>query len=198
MDYTLAIENAPDRIAAGTGLLLLHPSIGETDRIDTDFLKTDTDHFLVISTRTTAREVEQKLEHYDVDESDAVILDTLSVERGYSRRGADDVHYVSSPDDLDGIVEKTREFLASHDGKVRVSVDSLTEMIYYADEKGVYEATKELLELLAEHEAVGIFHLSKEVHDQSTLDDFTELFDGIVDLGDDGSVTVDSEDSLSF
>ncbi|MFW6321966.1 MAG: DUF7090 family protein, partial [Halohasta sp.] len=76
MDYTLAIENAPDTITGGTGLLLLHPSIGETDRIDTDFLKTDTDHFLVISTRTTAREVEQKLEHYDVDEDSAVILDT--------------------------------------------------------------------------------------------------------------------------
>ena len=191
MDYTLAIENAPDTIASGTGLLLLHPSIGETDRIDTDFLKTDTDHFLVVSTRTTAREVEQKLEHYDVDEDRAVILDTLSVERGYSRRGADDVHYVSSPDDLDGIVEKTREFLSSHDGKVRVSVDSLTEMIYYADDEGVYEATKELLELLVDHDAVGIFHLSKEVHDQSTLDEFTELFDGVVDLGDDGSVSVD-------
>ncbi|WP_253737122.1 DUF7090 family protein [Halohasta salina] len=191
MDYTLAIENAPDTIASGTGLLLLHPSIGETDRIDTDFLKTDTDHFLVVSTRTTAREVEQKLEHYDVDEDRAVILDTLSVERGYSRRGADDVHYVSSPDDLDGIVEKTREFLSSHDGKVRVSVDSLTEMIYYADDEGVYEATKQLLELLADHDAVGIFHLSKEVHDQSTLDEFTELFDGVVDLGDDGSVSVD-------
>jgi len=191
MDYTLAIENAPDTIAGGTGLLLLHPSIGETDRLDTDFLKTDTDHFLVVSTRTTAREVEQKLEHYDVDEDSAVILDTLSVERGYSRRGADDVHYVSSPDDLDGIVEQTREFLAGHDGKVRVSVDSLTEMIYYADEAGVQEATAELLELLAEHDAVGIFHLSKEVHDQDTLDEFTALFDGVIDLDDDGSVAVD-------
>jgi len=191
MDYTLAIENAPNSIDAGTGLLLLHPSIGETDRIDTDFLKTDTDHFLVVSTRTTAREVEQKLEHYDVDEDRAVILDTLSVERGYSRRGADDVHYVSSPDDLDGIVTQTENFLASHDGKVRISVDSLTEMIYYADEEGVYEATKQLLELLAEHDAVGIFHLSKEVYDQSTLERFHALFDGVVDLGDDGSVDVE-------
>jgi len=191
MDYTLAIENAPDTIASGTGLLLLHPSIGETDRIDTDFLKTDTDHFLVVSTRTTAREVEQKLEHYDVDEDRAVILDTLSVERGYSRRGSEDVHYVSSPDDLDGIVEQTANFLEAHDGKVRISVDSLTEMIYYADEDGVYEATKQILELLADHDAVGIFHLSKEVHDQDTLDRFNELFDGIVDLGDDSSVTVE-------
>ena len=97
MDYRLAIEEAPDSIPGGTGILLLHPSTGETDRIDTDFLKTDTDHFLVISTRTTAREVKQKLDHYDVDEEKAKILDTLSIERGYSRRSTDNVHYVSSP-----------------------------------------------------------------------------------------------------
>lgn len=188
MDYTLAVENAPETITGGTGVLLLHPSIGETDRIDTDFFKADTDHFLVVSTRTTAREVEQKLEHYDVDEDSAVILDTLSVERGYSRRGTDDVHYVSAPDDLNGIVTKVEEFLTSHDGKVRLSVDSLTEMIYYADEDGVVDATADLVALLAEHDAVGLFHLSKEVHDETTIDRFRELLDGVIDLDDDGSV----------
>jgi len=188
MDYTLAVDNAPETISGGTGVLLLHPSIGETDRIDTDFFKTDTDHFLVVSTRTTAREVEQKLEHYDVDEDSAVILDTLSVERGYSRRGTDDVHYVSAPDDLDGIVRQVEDFLTDHDGKVRLSVDSLTEMIYYADEDGVADATEQLLELLAEHDAVGIFHLSKEVHDETIIQRFRELFDGVIDLSDDGSV----------
>jgi KaiC/GvpD/RAD55 family RecA-like ATPase len=191
MDYTLAIENTPDTIPGGTGILLLHPSIGETDRIDTDFLKTDTDHFLVVSTRTTAREVEQKLEHYDVDESRAVILDTLSVERGYSRRGSDNVHYVSAPDDLDGIVEQTRNFLESHDGKLRVSVDSVTEMAYYADVDGAYEATKRLLDLLDEHDAVGLFHLSNEVHEEATLERFRELFEGVVELDVEGNVTSD-------
>jgi len=189
MEYRLAIENAPATIPGGTGLLLLHPSIGETDRIDTDFLKTDTDSFLVVSTRTTAREVEQKLEHYDVDESRAVILDTLSVERGYSRRKQENVHYVSAPDDVDAIVDKTREFLESHDGKLRISVDSLTEMAYYADEDRVYEATENLLSLLESNDAVGLFHLSKEVHDEATLDRFRALFDAVVDLDVDGSVT---------
>jgi KaiC/GvpD/RAD55 family RecA-like ATPase len=189
MDYTLAIENTPETVPGGTGILLLHPSIGETDRIDTDFLKTDTDHFFVVSTRTTAREVEQKLEHYDVDESRAVILDTLSVERGYSRRGSPNVHYVSSPDDLDGIVTQTRRFLESHDGKLRVSVDSVTEMAYYADVDRAFEATKELLELLDEHDAVGLFHLSNEVHDEGTLERFRDLFDGVIELDVDGSVT---------
>ena len=191
MDYALAIENAPESIPGGTGVLLLHPSIGETDRIDTDFLKTDTDHFLVVSTRTTAREVEQKLEHYDVDESKADILDALSVERGYSRRTSDHVHYVSTPEDLDGIVEQTRAFLESHDGKLRISVDSVTEMAYYAGVDGAHEATGELLELLSEHDAVGLFHLSNEVHDDETVDRFRDLFDTILELDVDGGVQLD-------
>ncbi|QLG60907.1 DUF7090 family protein [Halorarum salinum] len=191
MDYTLAVGDTETSIPGGTGLLLLHPSIGETDRIDTDFLKTDTDRFLVVSTRTTAREVEQKLEHYEVDESSAEILDTLSVERGYSRRASNRVHYVSSPDDLDGVVRHVETFLADTSGKRRVSVDSLTEMAYYADVDRTYEAAAAVLDLLGEHDAVGLFHLSKEVHDEATLERFRNLFDGVIDLGSDGSVSVD-------
>ncbi|MFC7097192.1 DUF7090 family protein [Halobaculum marinum] len=196
MDYTLAVGDVETTIPGGTGVLLLHPSIGETDRVDTDFLKADTDNFLVVSTRTTAREVEQKLEHYEVDESRAEILDTISVERGYSRRSSDHFHYVSSPDDLDGVVEQVERFLASHAGKRRLSVDSLTELAYYADVDGVYDATVEILDLLDEHEAVGLFHLSHEVHDQSVLDRFRSLFDVVIDLDDGGdvSVTVDLDE----
>ncbi|MCY4729628.1 hypothetical protein KY092_03515 [Natronomonas gomsonensis] len=191
MDYELAIENAPESIPGGTGVLLIHPSTGETDRIDTDFLKTDTDRLLVISTRTTAREVQQKLEYYGVDEKSADILDTLSVERGYSRRSSDRVHYVSSPDDLAGIVETTREFLAENEGKRRISLDSITEMAYYADEERALEAVEEILELLKEHDAVGLFHLSEEVHDDADVAAFKELFDGIVYLDEDGTVEVE-------
>jgi KaiC/GvpD/RAD55 family RecA-like ATPase len=189
MDYTLAIEGAPETVPGGTGVLLLHPSTGQTDRIDTDFLSTDTDCFLVISTRTTAREVKQKLEYYDVDESRAVILDTLSVERGYSRRSGENIHYVSAPHDLDGIVSQTRRFLDNHDGKIRLTVDSITELIYYADEDGVYDAMGELLELLDEYDAVGLFHLAEEVHDDETTRRFVDLFDGTIDLAADGSVS---------
>ncbi|WP_115865591.1 DUF7090 family protein [Halorussus litoreus] len=191
MDYQLAIENAPDAVPGGTGILLLHPSTGETDRIDTDFLKTDTDRFLVISTRTTAREVKQKLDHYDVDEEQAEILDTLSIERGYSRRSTDDVHYVSSPADLEGVLEVTRDFLERTEGKRRISLDSITEMAYYADEGRVRDVVTELLDLLDEHEAVGLFHLSKGVHDEEQVEQFLGPFDAIVDLDRDGNVDSD-------
>jgi KaiC/GvpD/RAD55 family RecA-like ATPase len=113
------------------------------------------------------------------------------VERGYSRRRSENVHYVTAPDDLDGVVEQTRRFLESHEGKLRVSVDSLTEMAYYADEERAYGAAKALLDLLEEHGAVGLFHLSKEVHDPDVQKRFRALFDGVVDLDVDGGVTVE-------
>lgn len=188
MDYTLEIDGTPETVPGGTGVLLLHPSTGETDRIDTDFLKADTDNFLVISTRTTAREVRQKLEYYDVDEERAEILDTLSIERGYSRRSSDTVHYVAAPDDIDGIVAHIDGFLDEHDGKLRLSFDSVTELAYYAGEERALEAVRRILDLLDEHDAVGLFHLSEEPHDADTVDEFRALFDGVIDLDEDGNV----------
>ncbi|MFB6119347.1 ATPase domain-containing protein [Halosegnis sp.] len=191
MEYDLAIEDGPTTIPGGTGVLLVHPSTGETDRIDTDFLKPDTDHRLVVSTRTTAREVQQKLEHYDVDTETTDILDTLSVERGYSRRSSERVHYVAAPDDTDGIVEQVATFLESHDGKLRVSFDSITELAYYADEERARNAVERILALLEEHDAVGLFHLADEVHDESVVEGYRALFDGVVTLDVDGNVTAE-------
>jgi len=188
MDYELAIESAPGTVPGGTGILLIHPSTGKTDRIDTDFLSTDTDHMLVISTRTTAREVKQKLEYYEVDETKATVLDTLSIERGYTRRPTDDVRYVSSPDDLSGIVEAAREFLGTTEGKRRISVDSVTEMAYYADEERTRGAVEDLLGLIREHDAVGLFHLAEEVHDEDVVAGYRDLFDGVIELDEDGTV----------
>jgi len=190
MNYALAIEDAPETVPGGTSILLIHPSTAETDRVDTNFLKTDTDHLLVVSTRTTAREVKQKLEHYEVDEQRATILDTLSIERGYSRRKSDDVRYVSSPDDLDGIAEQTETFLDETGGKRRVSVDSITEMSYYADAEQARDAVVDIQALLADHDAVGLFHVAAGVHDDDQLARFRELFDLVLELDEDGTLTV--------
>ena len=191
MEYTLAIEGTPETIPGGTGILLLHPSTGETDRIDTDFLSTDTDAMLIVSTRTTAREVQQKLEYYEVDEERATILDTLSIDRGYTRRTSERVRYVASPDDLESVVEETGRFLGSHDGKRRVSIDSLTEMVYYADVERTERAVEAILALLEEYDAVGLFHLARGVHEPDVLDRFRRQFDGVVELAEDGTVTTE-------
>ena len=190
MEYKLSIEGAPETIPGGTALLLVHPSTGETDRVDTQFLKTDTDRMLIISTRTTAREVEQKLEYYEVDETRATILDTLSVERGYTRRQSEHVRYISRPEDFDALLSQTEQFLTETDGKRRISLDSITEMIYYADEQRTREAVEQLLSLLDEHDAVGLFHLARGVHDDRVVSEFRGLFDGVLELAEDGTLSV--------
>lgn len=189
MEYTLGIDQAPTTVSGGTGILLLHPSTGATDRIDTQFLAQDTDAYLVISTRTTAREVQQKLEHFDLDKTKATILDTLSVERGYSRRGADHIHYVSAPDDLEGIVQQVATFFDKTGGKRRVTFDSVTELAYYADEPGAKLAVERILGMLDQYDAVGLFHVSPEVHDEAFVEELETLFDGVIEVTKDGLVT---------
>jgi len=189
MEYTLDIAGAPESVPGGTGLLLLHPSTVETDRVDTAFLTADTDALLVISTRTTAREVTQKLDYYDVDADRATILDALSADRGYTRRKGDGVRYLQGPDDLAGLVEETERFLDSHEGKLRVSLDSVTELIYYTDVESVRETVADLLALLADHDAVGLFHVANEVHDPETVEGFRTLADGVLTLDADGELT---------
>jgi KaiC/GvpD/RAD55 family RecA-like ATPase len=190
MEYALDIEGAPATIPGGTGLLLVHPSTAETDRIDTAFLGDD-DEVLVISTRTTAREVRQKLEYYDVEEERATILDTLSVERGYTRRPGEGVRYVSAPDDIEGVVDSAREWLADGAAGRRLTLDSVTELIYYADEDRVRAGLEELLDLLDEHDAVGLFHMAAGVHGDDTVEAFASRCDGVIELSEGGNVSVD-------
>jgi hypothetical protein len=62
-------------------------------------------------------------------------------------------------------------------------------MIYYADEDQAEQAVGELLELLTEYDAVGLFHLDRSVHDEEFYQSFMELFDGVIELDEDGSVS---------
>ncbi|MFB6093352.1 MAG: hypothetical protein ABEJ77_00220 [Halanaeroarchaeum sp.] len=188
MDYRLDIASAPDSIPGGTAVLLTHPSTGGTDEIDTGFLAVDGDRFLVVSTRSTAREVHQKLSHYDVDASRADVLDAVSVDRGYSRRNAEHVHYVNAPDDVDGIVSVVAAFLEEDGGRRRLSVDSVSELAYYAGDATAVSAVRRIVDRLEEHDAVGLFHVSPEVHDPDTMDRLRAVTHGTLAVDDDGSI----------
>ncbi|MFP4590437.1 MAG: hypothetical protein ACLFMX_00120 [Halobacteriales archaeon] len=192
MDYRLGVAGGPEAIDGGTGILFLHPSTAGTDRIDTDFLKAGTDHFLVVSTRTTAHEVDQKLEFYDVDPDKATIVDAISAERGYSRRQSDRVTYLRTPDDVDKLLDSVRTFLEGTEGRRRISFDSITELSFYAGETRTQRAVEQLLELLEANDAVGLFHLSTGIHDDEVVEHYRSLFDVVVELDPDGDVDIEA------
>lgn len=191
MNYRLGVADGPEAVDGGTGILFLHPSTAATDRIDTDFLKADSDHYLVVSTRTTAHEVDQKLEFYDAGPERATIVDAISVERGYSRRQSDRVTYLSTPDDIDGLLAAVRGFFDETEGKRRISFDSITELSFYAGEERTRDAIERILDLLEEHAAVGLFHLSTGVHDEAVIDGYRSLFDLVIELDAEGAVSVE-------
>lgn len=189
MEYALAIEGAPATVPGGTGILLVHPSTVEADDVDTAFLAGTDDPVLVVSTHSAAREVRQKLEHFGIDGDRVEILDAISVERGYTRRKGDDVTYLTAPDDLEGVVEGVDDFLGRQDGPARVTLDSITELIYYADAARVGGALEDLLGLLDAHDAIGLFHVARGIHDDAVAD-VRDGFAGVVELTEDGSVDV--------
>ena len=94
---------------------------------------------------------------------------------------------------MEGVLDITERFLEETDGKRRISLDSITEMAYYADESRVRDVIRQILGLLREHDAVGLFHLSKGVHDEEHVEKFMGLFDAIIDLDRDGEVNSDFE-----
>lgn len=191
MDYALEIEGTPQTVPAGTSILLEHPSIGGTDPIDTGFLSAGSEPALVVSTRTTAREVAEKLDHYGVDSQQVHILDAVSIDRGYSRRNKPRVAFVPSPDDVDGIVAEVGLFFERVDGGSRLSFDSISELAYYAGEKAAVEGLEQLTELLRKHGAIGLFHVSPEVHDPAIQKQFEAVCDGLISLDESGSISTE-------
>jgi KaiC/GvpD/RAD55 family RecA-like ATPase len=189
MDYALEIQGAPQTVPAGTSILLEHPSIGGTDPIDTGFLSAGSEPALVVSTRTTAREVAEKLDHYGVDPEQIHILDAVSIDRGYSRRDKPRVEFVPSPDDVDGIVNEVKLFFESVDGESRLSFDSISELAYYAGESAAVDGLDRLTELLRKHRAIGLFHVSPEVHDSAIQEQFEAACDGLISLDESGSIS---------
>jgi archaellum biogenesis ATPase FlaH len=86
-------------------------------------------------------------------------------------------------------VDRTEAFLRDHDGHRRVSFDSITELAYYADEERAADALGRLVALLEEYDAVGLFHVDREVHDEATIERFASLCSGVLELDDSGQIT---------
>jgi KaiC/GvpD/RAD55 family RecA-like ATPase len=187
MAYALGVEEAPETVPDGSGVLLVHPSTSDADRFETAFLTADEAPALLISTHSAAEEVKQKVEHYGVDPHRVEVLDTISVERGYTRRQSADVTYLSAPDDLEGLREATANFLERQGSPARISLDSITELAYYADAEPLQETLVALLDLLGDHDAVGLFQLAAD--GSETVDPIRDRFAGVLEVDADGSVT---------
>ncbi|MDZ7702637.1 MAG: recombinase RecA [Halobacteriales archaeon] len=100
------------------------------------------------------------------------------------------VEYVSSPGDLTGIgigvSEQLRRFAASEAERTRICFYSLSTLLMYAELETVFRFLHVLSGRVDSIGALGLFALDPTTHEESTVNTLKQLFDGLVEVKDEG------------
>ncbi|MFB6146384.1 MAG: hypothetical protein ABEJ08_01695 [Halobacteriaceae archaeon] len=103
------------------------------------------------------------------------------------------IETVTDPRDLTGIgvsVEKFLDAWADAPGRIVADVDSVTALLAETSLERVFRFLHVLTGRFTAADAVAHFHLTRDAHDEETVATLLPLFDAVVEIEDDGSVTV--------
>ncbi|MDZ7702015.1 MAG: hypothetical protein U5J98_08055 [Halobacteriales archaeon] len=99
------------------------------------------------------------------------------------------VDTVADPSDLTGIAMAVGAYMdawADTDRTPVVCFDSITSMLFHADQDRVFRFLHSTTGRLRELGAVAHYHLDPTAHDESTVNAFSALFDAVVEVDGDG------------
>lgn len=103
------------------------------------------------------------------------------------------VETVDTATDLTQLGIVLSDFLADaaeREGPARLCFDSLTALLQFADLKRTFRFLHVVTGRVKSADAVGHYHLDPQAHDEQTLATVKGLFDAVVEVGDDGELTV--------
>ncbi len=197
-----AEENRPDlaELSEVSNVLLLAPSLGgQSNDICLDLLTQTAPsetNILTVSYTDTPREwVENWLEHASVSPVRGGIVSI-----GQAETDVDDpawaVKTVENPSDLTGIGIELSELLsgmataADDDEHIAVCFDGITSLLQYADLQRAFRFLHVVTGRVKTVGGIGHFHLDPEAHDPQTLATLKGLFDAVIEVEEDGSITV--------
>ena len=197
-----AEENRPDlaELSEVSNVLLLAPSLGgQGNDICLDLLTqtapSETNVLAISYTDTPQEWVENWLDHASVSPVRGGIVSI-----GQAEANIDDpawaVKTVENPSDLTGIGIELSELLsgmataADNDEHVAVCFDGITSLLQYADLQRAFRFLHVVTGRVKTVGGIGHFHLDPEAHDPQTLATLKGLFDAVIEVEEDGSVTV--------
>lgn len=172
-----------------TALVLASPMDPEAEAVCVDHLTAGDptpDRVLsVLFTRRPERRVESWERHAGGLPETFVVLSTQRP--GESPDGAE-VELLDRPGDLTDIGVAVTERLADwpEDGRTAFCLDSLTAQLQYVDEQQVYQFLHTLGGHLDDRDVGGHVHMNPAAHERETVDTFKALFDGVVEVREDG------------
>lgn len=100
---------------------------------------------------------------------------------------------VADPSDLTGLAMAVGAYLDAWSDTDRTPVvcfDSITSLLFHTDEERVFRFLHATAGRLRDLGAVAHYHLDPAAFDEATVNKFSALFDAVVEIEDDGSVSV--------
>lgn len=197
--YELGSEFNNVSIESGTNVLVAGPPLSGIRKLAFEALAhgaRNGEGAVIITTRDSADRVRTDFEALVPESSVHLgIVDCVTQHQGRSATDSDVVKYASSPMDMTGIGIKFSEFVEefyTERGvrKNRITMDSLSTLLMYSDLQTVFRFMHVLTSRITEADAIGIHVLESTAHEPEEINTLKQLFDGIVEVSEDGDVSL--------
>ena len=197
--YDLGPEFENESVDAGVNILISGPPLSGKRKLAMEALAhgaNDGEGAVVITTRDSSDRVLSDLRALldDPNSANIGVVDCVTKHQGRSASDNELVRYASSPLDMTGIGIKFSEFVEEfYTGRNvqrnRVVVDSLSALLMYSDLQTVFRFMHVLTSRIEDADAIGFHVIESTAHDQESLNTLKQLFDGVVEVEADESVT---------
>ena len=198
--YKLGPEFDDKSIDPGTNILVSGPPLSGKRRLAFEALAhgaNDGEGAVIVTTRDSSDRVLTDFQALldAPDDSHVGIVDCVTQYQGRSTKDTDIVKYASSPTDMTGIGIKFSEFVEefyTERGVTqnRVAIDSLSTLLMYSDLQTVFRFMHVLTSRIEDAEAIGVHVIESSAHDAETMNTLKQLFDGMVTVDEDETVTL--------
>jgi KaiC/GvpD/RAD55 family RecA-like ATPase len=122
------------------------------------------------------------------------VVDAVTKHRVQSIEDTARITYTSSPTDMTELGIAFSEFIESYYAargieKNRVLLDSLTTLLLYSNLQTVFRFVHVFTSRVENADALGLYTIESTAHDDETTSTLRQLFDGVVEVDHDGTLT---------
>jgi KaiC/GvpD/RAD55 family RecA-like ATPase len=198
--YELGPELQNASVDPGTNILVSGPPLSGARRLTFEALARGAnggEGTVIITTRDSSDRVLAEFRSL-LDEPDGAeigVVDCVTQHQGRSPDEDEPVKYASSPVDMTGIGIKFSEFIEefyTERGleRNRIALDSLSTLLTYSDPQTVFQFMHVLTSRIEDADAIGFHVVESTAHEPGDMNTLKQLFDGIITIEEDETVSV--------
>jgi KaiC/GvpD/RAD55 family RecA-like ATPase len=186
---------------AGSNVLISGPPLTGKRRLALEVLATGSnegDGAIVVTTKDSAEKVLDEYDELVEDDAQVGVVDCVTQQRGVDSVPDARVKYASSPVDMTGIGIQLSEFLQEFYEtrgitRNRVLLHSISTLLMYSNLETVFRFLHVFTGRIQSADALGVYVVDATAHERQTMNTLKQLFDGIIEVEEEGEPTVRRE-----